>query len=414
MQMVLNTAGSVFYLGCQWLMTVLAVRISGYGAAGELTLASSITNLFSVIALFTMRQFQISDLENKYGDKEYISSRYLTCLAAFGLCLVYVLLFCEGSRQRFCVAAFMVIKVTEALADVFHGILQKQVKYHVICISYLLRGTVLLVTFILLLAETGNTALTLSVISAELAVICFAYDRRKINTGRIHTSDIDRKGLAGLLCVCLPLVIYNFIIIYIPVFPRLVYAGLYGTEQLGVFGSLSAPTMLINVVAILVFNPLVPFFCGYYKNRDMLHFRELFLKVAGVLVLSGAAAVLAVKLAGSAFLVFLFGEGIIPYTGLFVPVALSAVLIAAVWVFSNILIAIRKIKTLLFSSICTVLPELFFLRKMIILWGMDGISYSIIIFSGMLSAALFMEILFYIKKRGKENDGLEPVEIAKG
>lgn len=41
-----NTIGNIFYLGCQWLLSVVVVRISGsYADAGVLTLAISTTNV---------------------------------------------------------------------------------------------------------------------------------------------------------------------------------------------------------------------------------------------------------------------------------------------------------------------------------------------------------------------------------
>ena len=38
-----NSIGSIFYLGCQWLMTVLVVWIAGLETAGILSLAMSVS-----------------------------------------------------------------------------------------------------------------------------------------------------------------------------------------------------------------------------------------------------------------------------------------------------------------------------------------------------------------------------------
>ena len=53
LNMLWNSFGSLFYLGCQWLMTVMVVRLSnGFDAAGTLTLAMSVYNIFSSLALY--------------------------------------------------------------------------------------------------------------------------------------------------------------------------------------------------------------------------------------------------------------------------------------------------------------------------------------------------------------------------
>lgn len=64
---VWNSVGSLVYLATQWLTTILVVRLAGVDAAGNLTLAMSIGNLVYSIALFGMRNFQVSDISEEYG-----------------------------------------------------------------------------------------------------------------------------------------------------------------------------------------------------------------------------------------------------------------------------------------------------------------------------------------------------------
>ena len=61
-----NTVGSLFYLGCQWLLSVAIVRLypdeaSAYTAAGILSLCTSITGVFFIIALFNVKNYQVAD-----------------------------------------------------------------------------------------------------------------------------------------------------------------------------------------------------------------------------------------------------------------------------------------------------------------------------------------------------------------
>ena len=66
-----NTIGTLYYLGMQWLTTVLVVRISGsYEDAGIYSLAVSITNIFYIIAMYNVRNFQVSDYKNEFIDVE--------------------------------------------------------------------------------------------------------------------------------------------------------------------------------------------------------------------------------------------------------------------------------------------------------------------------------------------------------
>ena len=89
--MLWNTVGSVFYLACQWFLSVVVVRVGSYADAGILSLAMSITNIFATIALFNVRNFQVSDSDGEYTNGEYVFHRHLTCIGSLVLCAVFVL-----------------------------------------------------------------------------------------------------------------------------------------------------------------------------------------------------------------------------------------------------------------------------------------------------------------------------------
>ena len=65
--MAFNSMGSLFYLLCQWLLTVVVVPLCSFEAAGILTLSISLTNVFFTLATFGIRIFQVSDSQGKYG-----------------------------------------------------------------------------------------------------------------------------------------------------------------------------------------------------------------------------------------------------------------------------------------------------------------------------------------------------------
>lgn len=51
--MIWNSIGSLTYYGCQWLITILVVRVSdSFEAAGTLSLAMSIANIFTPLPCF--------------------------------------------------------------------------------------------------------------------------------------------------------------------------------------------------------------------------------------------------------------------------------------------------------------------------------------------------------------------------
>lgn len=81
-----NSFGMIFYYGCQWLTTLLVVRLSGYSDSGVYGLAMTFTAAFAILALFNTRQYQVSDVAGEYSDRTYIRSRLVAIGIAFFIC----------------------------------------------------------------------------------------------------------------------------------------------------------------------------------------------------------------------------------------------------------------------------------------------------------------------------------------
>ena len=95
--MLWNSFGSIVNLACQWLITILIVRLgSGYEASGVFSLAMSIYNIFAPIAQYRMYTYQVSDVENENTTGEYLAFRFFTCGVALALCTGYSLFTCES------------------------------------------------------------------------------------------------------------------------------------------------------------------------------------------------------------------------------------------------------------------------------------------------------------------------------
>ena len=117
-----SSAGSFIYMLTQWLLSVFIVRISGFDDAGTYSLAMSIANVFYGIAIYGMRNYQVSDISGKYENRQYIDSRFVTCLVAIIGCLIFTVINRYDLKTIIVICLYMIFKAHEALVDVFHGI----------------------------------------------------------------------------------------------------------------------------------------------------------------------------------------------------------------------------------------------------------------------------------------------------
>ena len=345
-----NTVGSIYYSFCQWIITILVVHIAAYEAAGYLSLAMTMSSSFSAISLFSMRNYQISDVKGEFETSQYISSRVWTSLVAFIACAI-VAMSGNSTYQMLCIDAFMLIRIAEAITDVMHGVNQKYNRYDYIGISYILRGTVTVIGFSVLLYICRNLTITLFAVAGMNLLLSVGYDctrtfslekyRIRLNEGRIKT----------LLIQCIPLVVFTFLLSLENLIPKNVLQYYYGTESLGIYSSIASPTLIVQVFASVVFSPFLPQLAQVYNEGEIVRFKAglrkvyLFIAVVCVVVVIGA------MILGRWGLSLLFGAGILEYYELFMPIVLCTLFTGFCWIISAIVIMLREIKKLLIAII---------------------------------------------------------------
>lgn len=136
-----NTVGSIIYLGCQWLITIIVVHLGNFDMAGNLTIAISLSNTFSTIATYGMKNYQVSDTNGTYTSSEYISTRIITCIASLLFAILFLALNSHYTFSQFgIILTYIIYRIIEAFVDVLQGIQQKALRMDYIGISLVLRG----------------------------------------------------------------------------------------------------------------------------------------------------------------------------------------------------------------------------------------------------------------------------------
>ncbi len=151
-----NTVGSVFYMATQWLITILVVRLGGVEPAGNLSLAMSVNNIFYSIAMFGIRNYQVTDVNEKYRNGTYLFGRILSCTGAMALCLIYCMGVDYDNGQKISIILYGIFKMSEALYDAYAGICQKNWRMDFIGKSWLIRGIITFVAFCGILYAAGS------------------------------------------------------------------------------------------------------------------------------------------------------------------------------------------------------------------------------------------------------------------
>lgn len=376
-----NTFGSIFYSFCQWLITIIVVKMATYETAGYLSLAMTTSSSFSAIALFSMRNYQVSDISEEYTDDVYVGSRFLTSVLSF-ICCFFCVLFTSTVYQILCTLAFMIIRIVEAMVDVLHGIDQKYDRYDYIGISYIMRGILTVLFFIISLAVTGNLPFTLLTVAVfNLIAACF-FDWRKTYSMAKFGVTVWNKNVLDLLKKCIPIVVFSFLLSLENLIPKSILQEELGAAQLGIYSSMASPTLVVQVFSMVAFSPFLPIISEKIHNGEKSEFKHILHKTYIVFVGLCIVVTIGAALLGKLGLKILFGESILQYYSIFMPIVWCTILTGIVWVLSSIIVALRRTKSLLIGMLIDFLLCLLLSRYLIRINGMNGVNIvQILVFS---------------------------------
>lgn len=389
-----NTVGSVFYSLCQWLMTVVIVYLtSDYEVIGTLGLTMTITNSFTTISSFGMRSFQVSDTNHQFENEQYIMSRRLTAVLAYLLCGCYALVVHCTLTEWICIMLYMILRIIESTEDVYQGVLQRCWRFDIIGKSYIMRGGAQILLFVAGFYVTKRLEWTFLLMILSNLLILYFYDiryARKI--AQLSRIKWDRQIIL-LLKACSGLVIYHFLIASLATTVRVDIRAVLDKEALGIYSTIASPTVIVQLVASVIFSPFLPYFSDAYytgdKKRFQRYIRTILLCIAGAFIMVNIAGIVL----GKWGLQLLYNADVASHYELLLPLIWCTFFAAGVWMFAGMLIAMRQIKYLLGGVIGAFLLNFSLGKGFIQQFGLNGASYSQALAEILLMLFLFLVVI---------------------
>ena len=384
-----NTFGNIFYGFCTWVISIIVVRMGSFTDAGYLSLAMTTSSTYNAIALFAMRNYQITDASHVYSDSQYVSSRVISCLVAYAF-LAVAAMFSGSVYQAVCIIAFMPVRLSEAYSDAFHGIDQMHDRYDLIGKSYFIRGIAIIAIFIIGMAVSHNLAVTLAVISCLVFAISVLWDQRLTSGFTSIKLRLRDSRILTLYLNCLPLMLFQLFMNMQMMYAKTVLQNVMGVEKQGIYASITNPTYAVQVAGAAVFAPFLPILADRLKARDASGFRRTLLKVTGILAAFAAFVLIMASLLGRWVLGLFFGKEILEYYYLFIPIVIVIIINTFIYWFQGVLVALRQNVALAVGMIADFVLFAVIVRPSIAHWGMNGASFAQII---PLSVYMIFEIV---------------------
>jgi len=394
---IYNSIGNIIFLAFQWLTTILVVRLSGYKDAGILSLSMSFANSLYALASFGMRGYQASDTEYLYNNKTYIKSRLITCIVGNIIFTIFILLNDYNVYTKSCIIVYLIYKSVEAFDDIYYGALQREWNMKQTGISYAIHGIAMIISFILGLTVFKSLLISFILMLITSILITIFYDKNTFN--KYCKKDKEKtETLKKLLITCLPLVCYAFLFNNIQVYPKYILERISGEEILGIYSSIAAPVLLIQVVAGFLFNPLLNVFKEKIDNNDQKSYKQLINKVYSLILILGILGVVYIFLFGDFSLKILFGTNILEYSNLLYSTLIVALLLSIIS-FNNMLLTIsRKFKILIIQNVISLLLSVVISKHFIIKYSIYGIN-TVLIISLLIGIVICLKDIYNYEKK---------------
>ena len=401
--MIWNAVGNMIYLIGQWLVTVLVTNLGEFRDAGLLSVAMSVSATFQTVAMFGIRNYQVSDVENKYSHTCYVFFRVITCVASLVACMTASLIGGYGGEQLLAIALFMLFRLAENFSDVLHGVAQKMGRLDIAGKAFAIKGVGLVVVFLTAYAWSERLSVGLLAMSAFSIGSTLLYDLLAVRrTATFSLVSCERDWLA-LAKETSPLCLYLFFSAAISTLPKLILERACGEEILGAYSSIFAPALLIAAAAGYLYTPFIPSFANAYRDGRRREFFLLFVKLGAAIAALAVLSLIGAWLLGDFALSLIFGEKILAYTYLLIPI-LVFIFVNAVFAFLCMLeVVLRDFMWLLIACATGLLSEILLTGAWIKAVGVNATSYSLMLGAALPSLIMLWRMRMILKKTRREN-----------
>ena len=373
-----NSIGSVFYLGCQWLITVLVVILSSdYSNSGVLAFVMGTGVVFSAIAVYSIRPYQVSDLDKEYSNPNYIAFRLITNGVGLAIFMIYTLIISGTPEMMFTTFLYLLFKSDECFADVLYGIYQSNYRMDYIGVSQLVRGVLSLAGFSIGLLLTDNINIAIVAMCALCVIVTVVYDLPHSALFGSVIPSISRKQALTLARECFFGMLASALIGWISTITRQYLGLVEGSSVLGIYAALAAPAVLVQVAANYLYSPFLREIAKSARVGRGPFLKRVFSIFFVMIILISALVAIGAPL-GTALLPLIYGESIKDYVHVFSWVLLATGSLGVLYFFCSTLITLRLFGILFTMAVAGLVVATVFSFALVPLLGMNAVNVSII------------------------------------
>lgn len=392
---------------------VLLLVITRWGNAKDssiFAIAYAVANLMLSIGKYGMRNYQVTDISNKYKFKTYLQSRIITGIFMIGLCVIYVGTgYLTGNytwNKFWCMFLIGLVKFIEVMEDVYHGHLQQVGRLDIASKILGIRMLTYIFIFAVLYIITKNLLLTELICLIVMAIMAVGLNYMIVKAGYIHEEQdgYGGKKVLALLKECFPLAASTVMIMYIGNAPKYIIDSMVSDEVQTCFNIAFMPVFVITLLSNFIFNPIFNKLAIFWNEKDNENFKKIIERQMIIIVGLTISAIIFAYVIGYKILALIYGINLNDYKEILCILMFAGGILALLNLLNALLATIRH-QTVLFLPFCVATVVLLSMGKQILrLSDLLGLTlfYSIILLN--IFIVLIVALIYYVKKENKMNE----------
>ena len=403
-----NAVGGAINAGQSAILLIFVTRSMGIITAGFVTIAYAIANLFLTMGKYGVRNYQVTDVKEKYAFSTYLYSRIIaviTVLIIAVLYLVYCANFGDYSMEKiYIILEITILKLIDSMEDVYLGRYQQRGRLDIGAKIMAVRLTI--TTFemciVVLVTENIHLAVWLAVALSIIIDYLLIYKSFKITDTKDYTFDVGK--ILNLLKICFPLCIGTTLSIYIGNVPKYMIDAYMSEEVQAIFGYIMMPVFVIMLLNNFIYQPMIKGLGDLWTANEKVVFKRTVFKQCLIVVGLTVIILFAGLLLGLPILSLLYNIDLSSCKVEFAILLLGGGFFALASYLNVPITTIRKQNYIAVGYLVAAVLSLLLGRVLVVEYGMLGAALLYLIVNAILVVTYIIVLIVGINKSNREVD----------
>lgn len=390
--------------------TVLLIAITRGGNATHssiFVMAYAIGNLMLNIGKYGVRQYQVTDVTEKYSYKEYLRARYISMGIMAIASIVYVMynVICNGYSAEKAAVVLLIcgVKAVEAFEDVLHGRMQQKGRLDVAGRILGCRLFVFIVEFFIVYVLSKDLVFTAAVSLAVTIIMAILLNGSVINVFR-EERVAEAGHVKSILWECFPLCVSICLNMYIANAPKYIIDTDVSDQVQTCFNIVFMPVFIIALLGNFIFQPYLNRFGLLWSQGKRAELRKMIWKLGIAVSVISVAVVVAGSFLGIPILQFIYGVDLKEYHKYLVIFMVDGGIIALQNLFIMVITTVRFQKYMIYDYIGIAVLLVLFGKKVLISYGLIGLCWFFTMALAVMSLLLLVLMLLGTDQNKKNSE----------